>query len=151
MTVEAMESGERTRRGFLDLALGLLGAVSAMGVVYPVGMYLWPREDKKEGGAARSMKFPVSDIPIGEAKFVRFLNKPAVIVRPNEQEIFALSAVCPHLGCVVKWNETGKEFFCPCHGGRFDIKGNVLGGPPPRPLPSFTAKLENEYIVVTEA
>lgn len=151
MTTEAMDGAERTRRGFLDMALGLLGAISALGVVYPVGMFLWPREEKKEGGAARSMKFPVGDVPIGEAKFVRFLNKPAVIIRPNEQEIYALSAVCTHLGCVVKWNETGKELFCPCHGGRFDVKGNVLGGPPPRPLPAFTATLDNEYIVVAEA
>lgn len=151
MTVGAMDGGDRTRRGFLDLALGLLGAISAMGVAYPIGMYLWPREDKKEGGAVRSMKFPVSEVPIGEAKFVRFLNKPAVIVRPNEQETHVLSAVCTHLGCVVKWNETVKELICPCHGGKFDAKGNVLGGPPPKPLQSFTAKLENEYIVVTEA
>lgn len=151
MTTETMSGNERTRRGFLDMALGLLGAISAIGVVYPVGMYLWPRVDKKEGGEARSMKLPVGDVPIGEAKFIRFLNKPAVIMRPNEQEIYALSAVCTHLGCVVKWNDAGKDLFCPCHGGKFDVKGNVLGGPPPRPLPAFTAKIENEYIVVAEA
>ena len=151
MTTETIDGGERTRRGFLDLALGFLGAISAFGVVYPVGMYLWPREEKKEAGATRAMKFPVGDVPIGEAKFVRFLNKPAVIVRPNEQEIYALSAVCTHLGCVVKWNETDKVFLCPCHGGKFDLKGNVLGGPPPKALQTFTAKLENEYIVVAEA
>lgn len=151
MTTDAMSGNEPTRRGFLDLVLGLLGAISAIGVVYPVGMYLWPRVDKKDGGETRAMKLPVGDVPIGEAKFIRFLNKPAVIMRPNEQEIYALSAVCTHLGCVVKWNDAGKDLFCPCHGGKFDVKGNVLGGPPPKPLPSFTAKIENEYIVVAEA
>jgi cytochrome b6-f complex iron-sulfur subunit len=151
MATDTFSGAEETRRGFLDMAIGVLGAIAALGVAYPVGMYLWPREEKKEGGGARAMKFPVAEVPIGEAKFVKFLNKPAVIVRPNEQEIYALSAICPHLGCVVKWNEQAKEFFCPCHGGKFDVKGTVLGGPPPKPLPSYIVKLENEYIVVAEA
>ncbi|MBI4666417.1 MAG: Rieske 2Fe-2S domain-containing protein [Nitrospinae bacterium] len=113
-------------------------------------MFLWPREGKKEA-AAKSMKISSAEVPIGEAKFVRFLNKPAVIIRPNEQELYALSAICTHLGCVVKWNDSTQELLCPCHGGRFDTKGVVLGGPPPKPLPSYSARLENEYIVIEEA
>ena len=140
-----------TRRRFINLALGFFGLLSALGILYPVGSYLWPRREKGAGGKARSMKLPLSDLPVGEAKFVRFLNKPTVIVRPNEQELVALSAICTHLGCVVKWKESLKEFFCPCHGGKFDAKGNVLGGPPPAPLHAYTARVENEYIIVEEA
>jgi nitrite reductase/ring-hydroxylating ferredoxin subunit len=46
----------------------------------------------------------------------------------------ALSAVCTHLGCVVAWQDQAGEFLCPCHGGRFSADGQVLGGPPPKPL-----------------
>ena len=149
---ELIESpGEKRRNFLLNIGLWFFGIMSAIGITYPVGMFLWPREEKADGKGAKSMKIPASETPIGEAKFIRFLNKPAVIIRPNEQEIYALSAICTHLGCVVKWNDAAKELICPCHGGRFDVKGTVLGGPPPKPLVSFTARVENEYIVIQEA
>jgi Rieske Fe-S protein len=46
----------------------------------------------------------------------------------------ALSGVCTHLGCNVHWKEESGGFHCPCHDARFDQKGMVLCGPPPRPL-----------------
>ncbi|MDH5477430.1 MAG: Rieske 2Fe-2S domain-containing protein [Nitrospinota bacterium] len=145
------EGMDGTRRGFFaTMALAFFGSVSALGFAYPLGMYLWPRERKVKGAGERSMKIPLSDVPIGEARFVRFLGKPAVVVRPNEQQVIALSPICPHLGCIVKWREKEKEFLCPCHGGRFDSKGIVLGGPPPFPLPPFSSSVEAEYIVIKE-
>ena len=44
----------------------------------------------------------------------------------------ALSALCPHLGCVI--TSAGNGFRCPCHGSTFDAKGTVLNGPAPNPL-----------------
>ncbi|MBI4827783.1 MAG: Rieske (2Fe-2S) protein [Nitrospinae bacterium] len=117
----------------------------------PVGMFLWPRGQKTAAGRATAMKLPLAEVPVGEAKFFRFLNKPAVVIRPNEQEAVALSAVCTHLGCIVKWSESKGEFDCPCHGGRFDAKGAVLGGPPPKPLTAYAARIEDEYLVIEEA
>jgi len=143
--------GHESRRGFLNAALGFFTLTVTLGVLYPVGMFLWPRGQKAVTGGATAMKLPLAEVPIGEAKFFRFLNKPAVVIRPNEQEAVALSAVCTHLGCIVKWSEGKEEFDCPCHGGRFDIRGAVLGGPPPKPLTAFTARVEDEYLVIEEA
>lgn len=46
--------------------------------------------------------------------------------------LYAVSAVCPHLGCVVTAEREG--YFCPCHGSRFDSQGKVMTGPAPGPL-----------------
>jgi len=151
MTTEIIEAVSNTRRRFVNVAFGLFSLISLIGVVYPVGLFLWPHRKKTGGASVRSIKIPLADVPIGDAKFVRFLGKATVIIHPNEQEIVALSAICTHLGCIVKWNDGKKELDCPCHGARFDTKGNVLAGPAPAPLKSFSAHVQAEYIIIEEA
>ena len=73
------------------------------------------------------------------------LDYPEGTVRFNKQQkayvigvsggVFALSAVCTHLGCITRYLADEKCIACPCHGSRFDLEGNVTHGPAPRPLP----------------
>jgi glycine/D-amino acid oxidase-like deaminating enzyme/nitrite reductase/ring-hydroxylating ferredoxin subunit len=58
----------------------------------------------------------------------RGLRKYAVY-RDERGALHELSAVCPHLGCIVRWNPTEKTWDCPCHGSRFDKLGAVISGP----------------------
>lgn len=55
--------------------------------------------------------------------------KRIAIYRNKEGKYKMHSAVCPHMGCVVHWNNVEKSWDCPCHGSRFDISGNVIEGP----------------------
>ena len=70
----------------------------------------------------------------------RFLAGPRVFVGRDDRGLYAVSAVCTHLGCVIRDTESG--FACPCHGSRYDQDGRVVGGPAPRGLSFVRLKLE---------
>jgi menaquinol-cytochrome c reductase iron-sulfur subunit len=59
-----------------------------------------------------------------------------------------LSAVCPHLGCIVPWNDAKQSFTCPCHKGFFAKDGERVSGPPPRGLDALDTKIENGVLFV---
>lgn len=59
------------------------------------------------------------------------------IVRAAKGYYYAMSNICSHLGCITNFRETDKLISCPCHGSTFDLEGNVLDGPAPRPLQRF--------------
>ena len=67
------------------------------------------------------------------------LHKVAVF-KNEEGKVEAYTAICPHLGCVVQWNEGEKTFDCPCHGSRFTNEGVVINGPALSNLEKFTIK-----------
>lgn len=64
------------------------------------------------------------------------------IVWDGGSHVHALSATCTHLGCQVRWDSATTRFRCPCHGGVFDAQGNVVEGPPPRPLDRVEARVD---------
>ena len=70
------------------------------------------------------------------------------LVRTGEQDVRALHSTCTHLGCRTAYDRKSKRILCPCHGGAFDSQGNVVGGPPPAPLPSLTTRVENGHVMV---
>jgi Rieske Fe-S protein len=60
------------------------------------------------------------------------------------RDVQVFSATCTHLGCQVLWDAGTKHFRCPCHGGVYDAKGQVLDGPPPRPLTIIEVKVDSK-------
>jgi len=70
-------------------------------------------------------------------------------------DVFALVGVCTHLGCIPLWKPQGADvskgkpvFHCPCHGGIYTPYGDVITGPPPRPLFIPPQKLEGDKLTV---
>lgn len=68
-------------------------------------------------------------VPPGEGRVVRRGAKMVAVYCDPEGTVHERSAVCTHMGCVVKWNDLEKSWDCPCHGSRFDPYGAVLNGP----------------------
>ena len=68
---------------------------------------------------------------------------PCLLVHLGNDQYVAYSQKCTHLACPVYWEEKSQHIECPCHEGAFNVKtGDVLGGPPPRPLPKIELKVE---------
>jgi Rieske Fe-S protein len=75
------------------------------------------------------------EIPFDSGAIVRRGAAKVAVYRDGHGKAHALSAVCPHLGCVVQWNGAEKTWDCPCHGSRFDKLGKVVNGPANSDLP----------------
>ena len=95
----------------------------------------------------------VEDIPLGQGAVLRRGMKGIAVYRDFAGECHAVSAACPHLGGMVRWNSGEQTWDCPCHGSRFDAYGKVLNGPAVDDLPDADDVLgdENETLPVVEA
>ena len=63
-------------------------------------------------------------------------------------EVVAISTRCMHLGCPVRYVPASERFICPCHGGVYDFRGAVTGGPPVRPLDRFYTRIKDGTVEV---
>jgi len=69
------------------------------------------------------------DLARGEARVMEYGCHRIAAFRDDEGELHVCSAVCPHLGCIVAWNQAESTWDCPCHGSRFTAGGAVIAGP----------------------
>ena len=126
-----MSESKTTRRDFLDLGWRLLGA-AALGEFGYLGLrFLGSRESTGSTGgiviAGQIDEFPPGTVTLFESdKFF--------LVRFEDGGFVALSVRCPHLACTVAWEESKERFECPCHGSQFEMDGDVINPPAPRPL-----------------
>ncbi len=81
------------------------------------------------GDRLKGLGQTLDDVAVGEGKLVTVDGDKVGAYRDETGAIHAVSAICPHLGCVVAWNSGEKSWDCPCHGSRFSCTGEVLHGP----------------------
>jgi len=115
-----------------------------MVILYPLLSFLWPG---KEGGEEEGpLNIPLNEIPNDGSKIYPYREGKVIVIRSGKR-VIALSGVCTHMGCLLKYNRKG-FIECPCHGGRFDLNGTVIAGPPPKPLITFPARIAQSRIIV---
>jgi Rieske Fe-S protein len=129
---EAAGEDEVTRREFTRYLVLGAGAMA----VGNVGIAAWTQLRSINAGEPRPI-VALADIPLGSTYLFRYPNDddPAVLLRLGDRDVVAFSQKCTHLGCVVYYQAGEDRWHCPCHEGNFDTRtGQVISGPPPRPL-----------------
>lgn len=160
----AFEGETVTRRRFMGATVHTAGAVATAAFVLPaIGFALGPLFEKSPDtweavGVPR--EFPNDTyIPkvITVAKDIGQSGKTTVYIRARnpkidteklpkgfeDEQFVAISTRCMHLGCPVRFVEAAERFICPCHGGVYNFRGEVDGGPPVRPLDRFYTRVRN--------
>ena len=152
---------EVSRRDFIKGTAAVVGAlIGALIGIPSVAFLLSPAlKSGAETGVVITLG-PMENYPIGVPTRFDFTqtkvngwertatNYGLYVVRKSEREVRVFSDVCTHLGCRVTWHADQKHYVSPCHDGHFDVLGNVISGPPPRPLDEFVTKIEGGELFV---
>jgi len=149
------------RRSFLIAAISLLTAAPLL-----IGLFSALRAILAPAGGAtpiRQRLCSLSEVPraglLERTVSYRQRRGPAVetvsrtvFLTRDQGQVIALSNRCTHLGCAVRYDQESTEapLVCPCHDGRFSAKGEVLSGPPTRPLQRLRLEIAEDAIYLVE-
>jgi Rieske Fe-S protein len=124
----------RVRRRLMTGLAGGLGLLTALGAGFPVvGFLLPPKGMLGEGDFVKVAS--EEEMQRRSAKKLTIFGEPMLLIRLAGGRYFAVSAICTHMSvCHLEWHEERSLLICPCHGGAFDVYGNVVHGPPSIPL-----------------
>lgn len=134
---------QESRRTFLDSLLGVGFVSTALSVLYPVWRYVIPPANA-EPATESIVAGKVSEFKPNTGVLLKFGAKPAILIRTSDGNFRAFTAVCTHLECTVQYKPETSQIWCACHNGMYDLTGNVVSGPPPRPLDAFKVNLRGE-------
>ena len=148
----AGDSQKPSRRHFLDILLGASGAAWMGSIFYPVLRYLKPLPRVGAVGPTRLTREEVAKLEKDRFVIVPASGKRVLVLQSPAQAIVAVDAKCTHEGCTVQYLPGESAIWCACHNGRFDLDGRVISGPPPRPLPKYTAERQEDggILITTE-
>jgi len=149
-----------SRRDFLKITTWSVGGLIGLTYGLPAIAYIVGPALKKDQSQKWISLGSTSKIEIGVPTLFKVSVEQQTGWITNEQELtiyvltedgrdyIAMSNVCTHLGCRVRWISDQDKFFCPCHNGVFDKQGTVVSGPPPKPLDRYEVKVEDGQLFI---
>jgi nitrite reductase/ring-hydroxylating ferredoxin subunit len=139
-----VDPGRAARRQFLKRVVLAGPGLAAAG---------WSSACGPSGRAGRVV-CRLDDLPVGGFRLFEHPgpDDPCILVRRATDRLVAYSRRCTHESCTVTYRRGADRFECPCHAGAYDADdGQVLAGPPPRPLPRLEVAVLEGDVVVGEA
>jgi len=148
-----------TRRTFYLTVINLIGGLIAAAAAVPAAIYLLVRP-KRTASRDWVEVADLSQLQVGQPEEVVY-NRERIdgwrkidektttwLVRTGEDAVVAYTPACTHLGCAYHWDNTIRQFECPCHGSVFSIDGKVIAGPAPRPLDQYAARIAGRKVLI---
>ncbi len=139
-----------SKRDFLTTSLATLSTALVGFILFPLARYL-KQPPSGGGNIKRTIAAKLDDVPNDSGVIFRFGNNPGIVFRTPAGELKSFTAVCTHLGCTVQYVPVESYIFCACHNGKYDLNGQVISGPPPRPLEQYQVDVQGDDIVVTRS
>lgn len=141
------------RRKFLERSVQFLSAVITALLSFPVLRFLTgslseeTRETWLPVASVSALSGRVTQVQYGrrirDGWWERTAKQVVWVRKKPDGSYVAFEPHCTHLGCGYSWDAKSEEFQCPCHGGKFDIDGKRIAGPPQRDLDRFDVKVDN--------
>ena len=159
-TTEADESRQMSRRSFLSTTIVAIGGIITLGIAIPSIVYVVGPALQRKQEEEWVRLGPTSKVEVGVPTLykVKITQQSGWITSDEEVAVYvitedgrnytALSNICTHLGCRVRWITDQEIFFCPCHNGVFDKEGEVVSGPPPKALDQYELKIEGDQLFI---
>jgi len=147
-----MEEKDKSRRSFLNSLLWGTGVAFLGSVFYPVIRFMLPPKSGEANVSQVKLTFTKADIESEpqRAKTFKFGRQLGIIIITDAGVLKAMMATCTHLDCTVQHRPDLGIIWCSCHNGRYDLDGNNISGPPPRPLEKFVVNEVGDDIFVSK-
>ena len=145
-----MEQAINRRRTFLNYLLGTSMGATLVAIFYPIIKFVIP-PPVTEATQNSVVAGKASELAANSGKIFKFGNKPGLLVRTPAGELKAFSATCTHLDCIVQYQPEARGIWCACHNGRYNLNGQNVSGPPPRPLEEYVVNVRGDEIFVSKA
>ncbi|MBI2202695.1 MAG: ubiquinol-cytochrome c reductase iron-sulfur subunit [Candidatus Rokubacteria bacterium] len=139
------------RRRIVNWFLGTSAGAFLAAVLYPLTRYLVPPRTGESAAASVTLAIKPDEVKANSGQIFKFGSRPGILVRTASGELRAFSAVCTHLNCTVQYRADVSHIWCACHNGHFDLNGQNIAGPPPRPLEAYVVNVRGNQIVVSKS
>ena len=154
------EPEQINRRGFLSIATWSIGGLISLTIGIPAIAFLLGPALSREKSQSWLRLGSINKVGLGTPTLFKVsLTRKAgwlveeeklgvYVLTDNGRDFIAMSNICTHLGCRVRWIADQGIFLSPCHFGVFDREGRVISGPPPRPLDRYEVKIEKDQLFI---
>ena len=147
--IKKREAGYVSRRDFIKVITFFSGLMAFANIFIPLFNYFYKKKPIKDYFVCHT-----NELEIGNQKTC-YINgdhrNPYMLIRMDENKWKVYEQKCTHLSCSVIYQHDKKIIECPCHHGYFNPEnGDVLQGPPPRPLAQLAVVVKDDRIYVQD-